>query len=107
MVFRDCRIPRDHLLGGNEKVSKEGGGGFKGAMRTFNMTRPAVGAIGIGIAQAALEFTREELAKEGIEVDYTAGLASRSAVAQKLIEIEADVEAAVLTILHAAWLSTE
>src|SRR5262245_34349777 len=54
MVFRDCRIPRDHLLGGNEKVSKEGGGGFKGVMKTFNMTRPAVGAIGIGIAQAAL-----------------------------------------------------
>jgi acyl-CoA dehydrogenase len=105
MVFRDCRIPRDHLLGGNEKVAKEGGGGFKGVMRTFNMTRPAVGAIGIGIAQAALDFTREELAKEGIEVDYSAGLGSRSAIAQKLIEIEADIEAAVLDILHAVWLS--
>lgn len=107
MVFRDCRIPRDHLLGGNEKVAKEGGGGFKGVMKTFNMTRPAVGAIGIGIAQAALDFTREELAKEGVDVDYSAGLASRSAIAQKLMEIEADIEAAVLTICHAAWLSTE
>jgi acyl-CoA dehydrogenase len=105
MVFRDCRIPRDHLLGGNEKVAREGGGGFKGVMRTFNMTRPAVAAIGIGIAQASLDFTREQLIAEGIEVDYSAPLHQRSALAQKLIEIEADIEAAVLTILNAAWLS--
>jgi acyl-CoA dehydrogenase len=106
MVFRDCRIPRDHLLGGSEKVARDGGG-FRGVMRTFNMTRPAVAAIGLGIAQAALDFTRDELAKEGIEVDYAAPPHARSALAQKLIEIEADVEAALLTILHAAWLSGE
>jgi acyl-CoA dehydrogenase len=105
MVFRDCRIPRDHLLGGSEKVSRSGGGGFKGVMKTFNMTRPAVAAIGIGIAQASLDFTKEQLIAEGIEVDYAAPLHQRSALAQKLIEIEADIEAAVLTILNAAWLS--
>jgi acyl-CoA dehydrogenase len=105
MVFLDCRIPRDHLLGGNEKVVQSGGGGFKGVMRTFNMTRPAVGAIGIGIAQAALDFAKEELAKLGVEIDYTASPLHRPAIVQKLIEIEADIEAAVLDILHAAWMS--
>jgi len=105
MVFRDCRIPRDHLLGGKESVSRKGGGGFKGVMKTFNMTRPAVGAIGIGIAQAAIDFTKEELAREGIEIDYLAAPHARSAVVEKLIEIEADIDAAVLDIVHSAWMS--
>jgi len=106
-VFRDCRIPRDHLLGGDESIPKEGAGGFKGVMRTFNMTRPAVAAIGLGIAQAALDFTRDSLAAEGVEVDWNAGLQGRSAVQQELIEIEADIEAAMLSVLHASWLSGE
>ena len=107
MVFHDCRIPRDHLLGGNEDIPKKGAGGFKGVMKTFNMTRPAVAAMGLGIAQAALDFTRDELAKAGLEVRYDGGLHSRSAVLQKLLEIEADVEAAMLDVMHAAWLSGE
>ncbi len=107
MVFSDCRIPRENLLGGNEEIAKKGGGGFKGLMGTFNMTRPGVAAIGLGMAQAALDFTREELAKEGVEVDYAASPNERSAIAQKLIEIEADIEAAELTILHSVWLSAD
>jgi acyl-CoA dehydrogenase len=107
MVFSDCRIPRENLLGGNEEIVKKGGGGFKGLMGTFNMTRPGVAAIGLGIAQAALDFTKEELAKQGIEVDYTASPAERSAIVQKLIEIEADIDAAELTVLHSVWLGEQ
>jgi acyl-CoA dehydrogenase len=106
-VFRDCRIPRDHLLGGDESIPKEGAGGFKGVMKTFNMTRPAVAAIGLGIAQAALDFTRDALAAEGVEVDWNAGVHGRSAAQQELVEIEADIEAAMLDVLHAVWLSGE
>ena len=106
-VFRDCRIPRDHLLGGDESIPKEGAGGFKGVMKTFNMTRPAVAAIGLGIAQAALDFARDALAAEGVEVDWNAGPHGRSAAQQELIEIEADIEAAMLDVLHAVWLSGE
>ena len=40
-VFQDCRIPRDNLLGGDESVAEgRARGGFKGVMKTFNMTRP-------------------------------------------------------------------
>ena len=106
-VFTNCRIPRDHLLGGDETIAKQGAGGFKGVMKTFNMTRPAVAAIGLGIAQAALDFTKDALAKEGVEVDWSAGVHARSAVQQKLVEIEADIEAAMLDVLHATWLSGE
>ena len=105
MVFQDCRIPRDHLLGLDEAIPKRGAGGFRGVMKTFNMTRPAVAAIGLGIAQAALDFTRDELAKEGVTVRYEGGKHSRSAVEQELIEIEAEIEAGMLDVMHAGWLS--
>jgi acyl-CoA dehydrogenase len=107
IVLRDCRIPRDHLLGGDEKVTREGGGGFKGVMRTFNMTRPAVAALGLGIAQAALDFTRDALAKEGASVEWGPGKPARSALQQELVELEAELEAAMLTVLHAAWLGDQ
>ena len=106
MVFRDCRIPRDHLLGLNENVPKKGAGGFRGVMKTFNNTRPFVASVGLGMAQAALDFTRDVLADEGIEVEWSAGEHSRSAVQQALIEIEADIEAAMLDVLHAGWLGS-
>ena len=105
MVFKDCRIPRDQLLGLNENIPKQGSGGFRGVMKTFNNTRPFVAAIGLGMAQAALDFTRDALAQEGVEVDWDGGKHSRSAVQQELIEIEAEIEAGMLDVLHAAWLS--
>ncbi len=107
MVFRDARIPRDHLLCGDETVPKQGSGGFRVVMKTFNMTRPSVAALGLGIAQAALDFTRDSLAQEGIEVDWGVGKHARTAIQQELIEIEADIEAGMLDVLHATWLSGE
>ncbi len=105
MVFKDCRIARDQLLGLNENIPKQGAGGFRGVMKTFNNTRPFVAAIGLGMAQAALDFTRDALAQEGVEIDWDGGKHSRSAVQQELIEIEAEIEAGMLDVLHAAWLS--
>ena len=104
-VFENCRVPRENLLGGDETVAKEGSGGFRGVMKTFNMTRPAVAAIGLGISQAALDFTREQLEQAGIGVKYGASTASQNALAQKFIELEAMQEAAMLTVMRAAWLA--
>lgn len=104
-VFENCRVPRENLLGGDETVAKSGSGGFRGVMKTFNMTRPMVAAIGLGISQAALDFTREQLAQAGIEVKYGASTASQSALAQKFLELEAMQEAAMLTVMRAAWLA--
>jgi acyl-CoA dehydrogenase len=106
-VFSDCRIPRGNLLGGNEEVQQKGSGGFKGVMKTFNMTRPGVAAIGIGMAEAALDFTRDCLAEAGFEITYGGGLHSAPAVVDKFQRLEAKYEAAMLTILRAAWLSDE
>ena len=63
-VFTNCRIPRGNLLGLNEEIPKKTSGGFKGAMKTFNMTRPGVSAIGIGMAEAALDFTRDRVTQK-------------------------------------------
>jgi acyl-CoA dehydrogenase len=106
-VFQDCRIPRANLLGGKEEIPKQSSGGFRGVMKTFNMTRPAVAAIGLGIAEAALDLTRDELRKAGIEVEYGPGLPAQSAAAQRFLELEALFEAAMLTVLRAAWLSDQ
>jgi acyl-CoA dehydrogenase len=106
-VFKDCRIPRENLLGGDESIPKESSGGFKGVLKTFNMTRPAVAAGGLGMAQAALDFTRDQLREAGIEIEYGSRVHSQSAVVAKYLELEALIEAAELTVLRAAWLSGE
>jgi acyl-CoA dehydrogenase len=104
-VFDDCRIPRENLLGRDESIPKESSGGFRGVMKTFNMTRPLVGAIGLGMAEAALDFTRERLRETGVEIEYGPGLHGQSAVTEKLLRLEASFEAAVLAVLRACWLA--
>jgi len=104
-VFKDCRIPRDHLLGGKEEIPKGDSGGFRDVMKTFNMTRPATAAFGLGMSQAALDFTREQLEGAGVDLSYGAGVHGKCAAADRFQRLEALQEAATLTVLNAAWLS--
>ena len=59
--LRDCRVPAANLLGGEHHYAKQAG--FKGAMQSFNATRPMIGAMAVGIGRAALDaalvFARE------------------------------------------------
>jgi butyryl-CoA dehydrogenase len=48
LVFQDCRIPRENILGRE-------GMGFIVAMKTLEKSRPGIGAQAIGIAQGAFE----------------------------------------------------
>jgi alkylation response protein AidB-like acyl-CoA dehydrogenase len=48
LIFQDCYVPKENLIG------KEGMG-FIVTMRTFDRTRPGVGAQGVGLAQGALD----------------------------------------------------
>ena len=106
-VFQDCRIPRDHLLGGDEDIPTESSGGFRGVMKTFNMTRPMVAAIGHGMAEAALDFTRDALRAAGVEVHYGPSLQGQPAAAERFIRLEALFEAARLATLRASWLADQ
>ena len=104
-VFTDCRIPRENLLGLNEEIPKKSSGGFRGVMKTFNMTRPLTAAMGLGLAEAALDFTREQLEAAGFEIDYGAGAGSVPAAVDKFIQLEALFEASVLNTLECVWLA--
>ncbi len=102
-VLKDCRIPRENLLGLDEEI-KTGGGGFRGVMRTFNLTRPGVAAVSIGEAMACQEIVEEALSQEGMAVDWELGPHRRSASEDKMIDLSALLDAATLTILRAVWL---
>jgi len=99
--FNNVRIPFDNLLGSSEVQQQTSAKGFKGAMKTFDASRPAVAASAAGIARAALEFTQERLAEEGIEVDYRKPLHELTAVERDLMEMEARYKGAWLLTLRA------
>lgn len=99
--FDNVRVPYENLLGSPEVRQKKTSKGFAGAMKTFDASRPAVAASAVGVARAALEFTQEKLAEEGIVVDYTKSLHELTAVERDLIEMEARYKGAWLLTLRA------
>jgi acyl-CoA dehydrogenase len=106
--FENCRVPRDHLLG-SEKVrkadpSKTGDKGFKGAMATFDASRPIVAAMAVGVGRAALDFVREELGRQGIRPRYDAPARELTAMERDLLDMEAELQAARLLTWRAARL---
>jgi acyl-CoA dehydrogenase len=101
-VLEDCRIPKENLLGDPEIST---GGGFAGAMQTFDNTRPLVAAMAVGLTRACLEETRRLLTEAGIEFDADMPLTLQPAAAAELLSMEADYEAARLLTLSAAWMA--
>lgn len=101
LSFEDARVPYDNLLGSAEVKKESSSKGFRGAMKTFDASRPAVAASAVGIARAALEFTKETLAAEGIDVDYTKPRHQMTAVERDLIEMEGQLKTAWLLTLKA------
>jgi acyl-CoA dehydrogenase len=97
LLFDNCRIPEFNHIRGD----------FKSTMSVFNDSRPMVGAMALGVARAALDFTREKLTERGVEIDYRGGMRSRSAVADRFVRLEAIFEAALLTVLRSKWLEQQ
>ena len=123
LVFEDCRIPLDHLLGGVEKLDKklerarsgESTGRASNALATFELTRPMVGASALGIAQAAYEWTMEHFLSGGeiadpvelyLDQGSTAGRPAieRQHVQQVLADVATEIEAARLLVQRASWM---
>jgi acyl-CoA dehydrogenase len=103
IVFEDCRIPLDNILGSAE-IPKTSSQGFKGAMATFDATRPIVAASAIGVARAALDFVKQALDEHGIALRYGAPLHRLTALERDVMEMEAQVQAARLLVWRAAWM---
>jgi acyl-CoA dehydrogenase len=108
IVLEDCRIPADHLLGGDEKLEKKlerarsgQSSGRSGALATFEITRPTVGASALGIGQAAYEWTLSYLAQRS---EDGVPLLQQQRVQQVLADVATELEAARLLVWRAAWM---
>ncbi|MCB2186385.1 MAG: acyl-CoA dehydrogenase family protein [Deltaproteobacteria bacterium] len=83
LIFNNCRIPADRVLG------KEGMG-FVVAMRTFDKSRPGVGAQAVGLAQGALD---EAAAFARVRRQFDKPIINFQAVAHMLADMATKVEA--------------
>jgi acyl-CoA dehydrogenase len=103
--FEDCRIPYDNILGSPEVAGADAKSskGFQGAMKTFDATRPLVAASAIGVGRAALDFTKEYLTKNGLTIRYDAPPGKLTAIERDVMRMEAQLRAAWLLVLRAAW----
>lgn len=102
LSFNDCRIPKTNILGSPEIDTKKS---FAGVMQTFDNTRPMVAAMAVGVGKAALDRVREILREEGIDVRYDQGILNGSAIEAELRRLEAELEAARLLTIKAAWMA--
>jgi acyl-CoA dehydrogenase len=103
IVFDDARIPYDNILGSPEVRKRDPSSkkGFKGAMKTFDTSRPIVAASAVGVARAVLELTKEKLAEAGIEIRYDAPPHELTAIERDVIDMEAELRATWLLTLRA------
>ncbi len=92
LIFTDCRVPADHLLG------KEGEG-FRVAMSGLDDGRIGIAALSVGLGQAALdEATAYALQRE----QFGRPLADNQGMRWMIADMATDVEAARLLVLNAA-----
>jgi acyl-CoA dehydrogenase len=96
----DVRVDADHLLGGEEFYASRRG--FKGAMATFNLTRPLHAAQGVGMGRAALDH-----ALAFVRSDYPVHGRRRQRALERLAVIRGDLHTARLICLHAMWLGRQ
>ncbi len=101
--FDHVRVPFENLLGSAtiEKSTR----GFKGAMATFDATRPLVAATGVGVARAALEEVKKMLSEQGVEIRYGLPRQKLTAVERDVIDMEIMLRSAWLLVLKAVWMA--
>jgi len=104
-VLENCRVPLGNLLGTPEVADRTKG--FKGAMATFDATRPSVAASALGIARATLDLLKEHLAARGVKIRYGTPRHLLSALERDIVDMEAQLRAGWLLTLKAAWLMDE
>ena len=100
----DARVPFENVLG-SPTVEKKTEKGFKKAMATFDATRPLVAATGIGVARAALEFVKEKLAENGIEIRYGLPRNKLTNIEREVIDMEIMLRSGWLMIIKAVWMA--
>ncbi len=97
LVFDNCWIPRENLLGGECE-------GFKRAMMSLDTGRIGIGCQAVGLAQAAME---EAIRYAKQRTAFGQPIASNQGIQFMLAEMSAGIEAARLRLRHAAFLKDQ
>jgi len=97
VVFKECRIPRENMLG-------QEGAGLVMAMTGFDHGRIGIAAQAIGILQAALD---ESIRYAKERVQFGNPIARQQAIAWMIADMATDLSAARFLAYHAAWLKDQ
>ncbi|KRE31725.1 acyl-CoA dehydrogenase [Mycobacterium sp. Soil538] len=109
VVLDDVRLPGRMIVGGKEKFDariakvregKKAAG--QAAMATFERTRPTVGAMAVGVARAAYEYARDYACERE---QFGRKIGEFQAVAFKLADMKARIDAARLLVYRAGWMA--
>ncbi len=92
LLFNECRIPADRL------ISREGMG-FIITMKTFDMSRPGIGALAVGLSQGALDISVEYARKR---MQFGKPIISFQAIQHMLADMATQTEAARALVYAAA-----
>lgn len=92
LTFTDCRVPEENLLGPR-------GAGFKQFLRVLDIGRIGVAAMGVGLAQGALD---EALAYAKERKAFGRPISKYQAIQAKLADLSCEIEAARLLVYKAA-----
>ncbi len=92
LIFNNCRVPADHLLGGE-------GQGFVVAMSGLDDGRIGIGALSWGLGRAALDLA---VAYAGQRVQFGRPLAENQGLRWMIADMAVDVEAAGQLVINAA-----
>ena len=94
MIFEDCEIPAENLLG-------QEGNGFIDAMRVLDGGRISIAALGLGMAQGAYE-SALRYSKE--RKQFGKAISEFQAIQWKLADLATEIDAARLLTNRAAWM---
>ena len=97
LLFDECKVPVDNLLGAE-------GEGDKLFLKTLDGGRIGIGAMALGLAQAAFE-AASAYAKERRQ--FGRPIASFQGVAFKIADMATEIDAARLLVYRAAWLKDQ
>ena len=94
LTFEDCRVPEENLLGPR-------GAGFRQFLRVLDIGRIGVAAMGVGLAQGALD---QALAYAKQRTAFGRAISKYQAIQAKLADMATEIEAARLLVYKAARL---
>jgi short-chain 2-methylacyl-CoA dehydrogenase len=97
LTFTDCRVPAENLLGRR-------GDGFRQFLRVLDIGRIGVAAMGVGLAQGALD---QALAYAKERRAFGRPIAKFQTIQAKLADMATEIEAARLLTYKAAWLKDQ